>query len=203
MIGRLRGVLILKQAPYLTLDVNGVGYELEATMTTFYSLPPVGETCTIHTHLIVRDDAHLLYGFASEGERAMFRRLIKVNGIGAKLALTILSGMPVEIFSRCVMDSDASALTRLPGVGKKTAERLIVEMRDRLQGLDEALPASAAPVARPGIVETPDPVRDAVSALTALGYKPQEASRMVRAIEPEGMDSEAIIRSALQAMVKA
>jgi len=203
MIGRLRGTLTLKQAPHLALDVNGVGYELEATMTTFYGLPPVGETCTIHTHLIVRDDAHLLYGFASEGERAMFRRLIRVNGIGAKLALTILSGMPVEVFSRCVMDSDAASLTRLPGVGKKTAERLIVEMRDRLGGLDEKTPPSAAPVGGQGVVEAPDPVRDAVSALTALGYKPQEASRMVRAVEPEGMNSEDIIRSALQAVVKA
>ena len=201
MIGRLQGSITLKQAPYLELEVNGVGYELEATMTTFYGLPPVGASCTIHTHLIVRDDAHLLYGFASEVERAMFRRLIKVNGVGAKLALTILSGMPVDVFSQCVLGNDTATLTRLPGVGKKTAERLIIEMRDRLDDLGNA-PASAVSLARKqGGDLAPDPIRDAVSALTALGYKPQEASRMVRAIEAGGKNSEEIIRSALQAMV--
>ncbi len=201
MIGRLQGSITLKQAPYLELDVNGVGYELEATMTTFYGLPPIGASCTIHTHLIVRDDAHLLYGFASEVERTMFRRLIKVNGVGAKLALTILSGMPVDVFSQCVLGNDAATLTRLPGVGKKTAERLIIEMRDRLDDLGGASASAVSLAGKQSGDLAPDPIRDAVSALTALGYKPQEASRMVRAIEAEGMNSEEIIRSALQAMV--
>ena len=197
MIGRLRGVLVEKQPPWLLLDVQGVGYEIEASMNTFYALPPPGAECILYTHLVVREDAQLLYGFASAAERALFRRLIRVNGVGARLALTILSGMSVEDFGRCVQHNDAAALTRLPGVGKKTAERLIVELRDRLEhdtsaGMPPAAAASAAP----------DPVQDAVSALTALGYKPHEASRMVRAVAAEGLDSEALIRSALQAVVK-
>ncbi len=197
MIGRLRGVLVEKQPPWLLLDVQGVGYEVEASMNTFYALPPPGAECTLYTHLVVREDAQLLYGFASAAERALFRRLIRVNGVGARLALTILSGMSVEDFGRCVQHNDAAALTRLPGVGKKTAERLIVELRDRLQRETSAgMPPAAAPEA------APDPVQDAVSALTALGYKPHEASRMVRAVAAEGLDSEALIRSALQAVVK-
>ena len=197
MIGRLRGTIVEKQPPQLLLDVNGVGYEVEATMTTFYELPPLGAECTLHTHLVVRDDAHLLFGFASERERGLFRSLIRISGVGAKLALTILSGMSVEDFGRCVQDSDSATLTRLPGVGKKTAERLIIEMRDRIAGEELAGPGAVAVATAPG-----DPLQDAVSALSALGYKPQEASRMVRGIAVEGLSSEEIIRSALQAAVK-
>lgn len=199
MIGRLRGTLVEKQPPQLLLDVNGVGYEVEATMTTFYDLPAVGAEFTIYTHLVVRDDAHLLFGFASELERSLFRSLIRISGVGAKLALTILSGMSVEEFGRCVHDNDSATLTRLPGVGKKTAERLIIEMRDRI-GQQETAPlaSGSGTMAPPGA----DPVQEAVSALTALGYKPQEASRMVRGIAPEGLNSEEIIRSALQAAVR-
>jgi len=201
MIGRLHGTLLHKHAPYLMIEVNGVGYELEATMNTFYDLPPTGSDVTLYTHLIVREDAHLLYGFANHSERAMFRNLIKVNGVGARLALTILSGISVDAFTRCVRGNDSATLVRLPGVGKKTAERLIIEMRDRL-----AKGADAGMV--PGVMHEDhiDPVKgavsDAVSALIALGYKPQEASRMVRGVEVAGMDSEKIIRSALQSMVE-
>ena len=133
MIGYLRGRLLSKRAPHLLLDVNGVGYDIEATMATFYDLPETGAECALYTHLVVREDAHLLYGFANEIERTLFRNLIKVNGVGAKMALTILSGTSVDEFARCIRDNDTAALTRLPGVGKKTAERLVIEMRDRLQ----------------------------------------------------------------------
>ena len=132
MIGRLRGVLAEKQPPLLLLDIQGVGYEVSAPMSTFYQLPAAGETVTLLTHLVVREDAHLLFGFATENERAMFRSLIKVNGVGAKLALTLLSGISASDFARCIRDNDTATLVRLPGVGKKTAERLVVEMRDRL-----------------------------------------------------------------------
>lgn len=200
MIGRLRGILVQRQAPFLLLDVNGVGYEIEATMSTFYDLPGVGAECVVYTHLIVRDDAHLLYGFADLAERALFRELIKVNGVGARMAMNVLSGMPVGEFARCVHENNAAALTRLPGIGKKSAERLIIEMRDRLKDRDataEPAPTLAVPHGAPD-----DPVRDAVSALAALGYKPHEASRMVRAIDASGKNSEEIIRSALQSAVR-
>lgn len=200
MIGRLRGILAEKRPPQLLLDVGGVGYEVEAPMSTFYQLPATGTEVTLHTHLVVRDDAHLLFGFANERERALFRNLIKVNGVGTKMALAILSGMNADSFARCVQEGDAAALTRLPGIGKKTAERLIVEMRDRLQAwqTDGVLPTVlAAPQEQPR-----DEVSDAVSALVALGYKPPEASRMVSAIDAEGKNSEQIIRAALQNAVK-
>jgi Holliday junction DNA helicase RuvA len=202
MIGRLRGKLLHKQPPYLMIEVNGVGYEIEATMNAFYGLPPVGDEATLYTHLVVREDAHLLYGFADHDERAMFRNLIRINGVGARLALTILSGISVDAFSRCVRENDSETLVRLPGVGKKTAERLIIEMRDRLgQTADEAVPSDLS--RRGDHADTvKDAVSDAVSALIALGYKPQEASRMVRRVEVAGMDSEHIIRSALQTMVE-
>lgn len=200
MIGRLRGILLDKHAPQLLLDVAGVGYEVEATMGTFYNLPAVGAECTIYTHLVVREDAHLLFGFASLTERTLFRDLIRINGIGARMALAILSGIPVEEFIRCVRDGDAATLMRLPGVGRKSAERLIIEMRDRFkeQGAGQS-GGGSTPTAQPG---APDPVQDAVSALAALGYKPHEASRMVRAIDISGKNSEEIIRGALQAAVK-
>jgi Holliday junction DNA helicase RuvA len=161
----------------------------------------VGQEVTLHTHLAIRDDAHLLFAFATEAERTLFRTLIKVNGVGAKLALTILSGINADEFARCVQDGDSASLVRLPGVGKKTAERLIVEMRDRL---DDWQPAPLLPTAGGGPAPVPeaDAVKDAISALVALGYKPPEASRLVSKLDTEGMESEAIIRAALKQAVK-
>lgn len=198
MIGRLRGTLLEKQPPWLVVDVGGVGYELEASMTTLLALPGVGETIQLHTHLTVREDAHLLFGFAREKERALFRALIKVNGVGPKLALAILSGMDEDQFIRCVMDDDVKALTRLPGVGKKTAERLVIEMRDRfphwtqategaLAGLEQAAGTGAS---------ASDSRADAEAALVALGYKPTEAAKMIAA-QDEGLSTEALIKGAL------
>jgi len=202
VIGRLRGRVVTKQPPFLLLDVNGVGYEVEATMGTFYALPGAGSECTVYTHLVVREDAHQLFGFASEEERSLFRSLIRVNGIGARLALTILSGMSVQSFSRCVHEQDHAALTRLPGVGRKTAERIVIEMRDRLETPMPAVPGSGAAVHNRDPIAAHDPVSDAVSALAALGYKPHEASRMVREVNVSGLSSEEIIRNALQTVVK-
>jgi len=200
MIGRLRGKIINKQPPQLLIDVQGVGYEVDAPMSTFYQLPNLGEDVTLHTHLVVREDAHMLYGFASETERSLFRNLIKINGVGAKLALTILSGMDANEFTRCVLDNDAAALVRMPGVGKKTAERLIIELRDRLQ--EDSSPSSVQMTSSNMITASAsNPVSDAVSALIALGYKPQEASRMVRVLSTEGLGAEDIIRQSLQAAV--
>jgi len=201
LIGRLRGEVILKQPPHLLLDVGGVGYEVEATMATFYDLPAIGSETTIYTHLVVREDAQLIYGFASVTERSLFRNLIKVSGVGPKLAMTILSGASVADFSRAIHDSDIASLTRLPGVGKKTAERLIIEMRDRLKDID--MGSGAADASLSGLVGggvKASPVSDASSALIALGYKPQEASRMVRDLDVDGMSSEEIIRAALKAV---
>lgn len=202
MIGRLSGQLLVRQPPQLLIDVNGIGYEVEAPMSTFYSLPEVGAKVTLHTHLVVREDAHTLFGFATENERAMFRALIKVNGVGARLALTILSGISADDFTRCIMDGDAVALTRLPGVGKKTAERLIVEMKDVLAKwqADAGDGVSISPVS--ALLRPADAVADAVSALIALGYKPPEASSMVRGIETKDLSSEDIIRLALQSAVR-
>ena len=196
MIGRLQGTLIEKQPPWLLVDVQGVGYELEAPMSTFYQIPAVGEQLTLYTHLVVREDAHLLFGFASQDERRLFRSLIKVNGVGAKLALTILSGINAQEFARCVHDSDTAALVRLPGVGKKTAERLVVEMRDRLDDWQQTPPAGGA--AGPAGLKANDASREAVTALVALGYRPQEASRMVSKLDISDMGSEDIIRAALK-----
>ncbi len=195
MIGFLRGRLVRKQPPVVVLDVNGVGYEVEAPMSTFYDLPETGAELTLLTHLVVREDAHILFAFATEAERDLFRSLIRVSGIGAKLALTILSGISVDGFIRCVQEGDSVSLTRLPGVGKKTAERLVVEMRDRVKALegaggDIALSASSAPA------------DEASSALVALGYKPQEAMRMIKAIETDGLSSEEIIRRSLQSALQ-
>ncbi len=195
MIGRLTGRIAEKQPPALLLEVNGVGYELEAPMSTFYRLPEPGEEVVLHTHLVVRDDAHLLYGFSSSEERHLFRTLIRISGVGPKLALTILSGSSVEEFARAVEDGDTARLVRLPGVGKKTAQRLIVEMRDRLADHLAGGDAATAPPPR----EAGGSARqEARSALEALGYKPQEASRLVNGVESEGLSSEEIIRSALK-----
>jgi Holliday junction DNA helicase RuvA len=198
VIGRLRGEIVAKRPPHLLVDVSGVGYELEAPMSTFYDLPGVGAPVVLHTHLVVREDAHVLYGFAREAERALFRSLLRVSGVGPKMALAILSGMNADEFARCVQRDDTAALSRLPGIGKKTAERLIIEMRDRLGRLDdEAFVVSVRPQA--GGAGAPTAVEDAMSALVALGYKPPEASRMVRAVAAEGLASEELIRAALKA----
>ncbi len=208
MIGYLRGNVLLKQPPFLLLDVNGVGYEVEATMGSFYDMPEQGGEFALFTHLIVREDAQLLYGFASETERHLFRALIKVSGIGAKVALSILSGMSVNDFVRSVQGRDVATLTRIPGIGKKTAERLIVEMTDRLETGGEIATQIASQIKQQGegsgapALVLDDPVADAVSALIALGYKPVEASRMVRAVpQQDNLNREALIKAALQASV--
>lgn len=202
MIGRLRGVLVEKQPPSLILDVRGVGYELEAPMSTFYRLPELGQEVTLITHFVVREDAQLLYGFSDKSERQLFRSLIRVNGVGPKLALAILSGMEAEMFTRCVHEQDATMLTRIPGVGKKTAERLIVEMKDRLNEWQPALAAleQAAISKAPGTNTRHDPVQDAVSALIALGYRPQDASKAIAGVEADGLSTDQLIRLALRAM---
>jgi Holliday junction DNA helicase RuvA len=198
MIGFLRGVLVAKKPPGLLIDVHGVGYEVEAPMSTFYGLPELGGEVTLHTHLAIREDAHNLFGFISESERALFRTLIKVNGVGAKLALGILSGLTAEEFHRCIEHQDTALLVRLPGVGKKTAERLIIELRDRLPDF--------ATVALPGVTTLPlpaaSPVDDATAALIALGFRPQDAAGLVRKIAADGKTSEEIIRLALQASTR-
>jgi Holliday junction DNA helicase RuvA len=201
MIGRLKGELVHKQAPYLLIDVHGVGYELEAPLSTFFTLPETGKPVTLFTHLAIREDAHVLYAFATESERVLFRSLLKVSGIGAKMALAILSGMSAEEFGRCVEHEDVASLVRLPGIGRKTAERLIVEMRDRLAKLGDLAPAGS-PLAREQTASAATVSSDAVAALVALGYKQQEAGRMVKAVSEEGMDSEALIRAALQRAVQ-
>lgn len=199
MIGRLKGILISKQPPTLLLDVHGVGYEVDAPMSTFYQLPDVEEEVVLHTHLVVREDAQQLCGFATETERRMFRSLIRINGVGAKLALSILSGISADDFARCIQDNDTATLVRLPGVGKKTAERLVIEMRDKL---DDWKPGNQTETKATGMIEpeiTTDPVQEAVTALIALGYKPPEASRMVTRVDCNGLSSEEIIRDALKA----
>lgn len=201
MIGYLHGILRDKQPPELLIEVQGVGYEVQAPMTTFYDLPVVGEAVKLFTHLAVREDAHTLYGFSKLSDRTLFRTLIKVNGVGAKMALTILSGMEAGLFASCVQAGDTASLVKLPGVGKKTAERLVVEMRDRLADWDVSGTAVAGGGKAP-IADVLNPLEEAVSALVALGYKPADASRMVRAVDTEDLETEAIIRSALQSMVK-
>lgn len=203
MIGRLRGEILVKRPPHLLIDVGGVGYELEAPMSTFYELPSVGETVALVTHLAVREDAHVLYGFARERDRDLFRTLIKVTGVGAKMGLAILSGMDTARFVQCVEQEDLHALTRLPGIGTKTAQRLVMEMRDRLNGLGAGFSVSVGIVGLPGGTSgapgsADDALTDAVSALVALGYKPAEANRMARAVDDGAKTSEEIIRSALR-----
>lgn len=201
MIGRLKGIIIEKQAPVLLVEVGGVGYEVEAPMTTFYRIPDVGKEVILHTHFVVREDAQLLYGFYDKDERELFRLLIKVNGVGPKMALAILSGMEGAEFVRCVQDHDTNTLVKLPGVGKKTAERLVIEMQDRVKAFSHWEPqAELTPVAsrqRSARAE----ISDAESALIALGYKPTEAAKAIAAIDSEGMKSEEIIRQALKRMV--
>ncbi len=196
MIGRLRGRLLRKSPPVLIVDVGGLGYELEAPMSTFYRLPELGCEVELHTHLVVRDDAHLLYGFATEDERRLFRDLLRVTGIGPKIGLALLSGMSVDEFLVCVEAQDVDALVRIPGIGRKTAERLLVEMRDRIRALGE-LPSAARRL---------DPAAgaqaEAHAALVALGYRPAEAARLLKAVEDEGGGTEELIRRALQAAAR-
>lgn len=205
MISRLRGVLIEKRAPWLVLELtHGLGYEVEAPMSTFYRLPDLGHTVTLYTHFMVREDAHLLFGFAEARERALFRALIKVNGVGPKLALTILSSFEPDTFAQVIHHHDTTSLTRVPGIGKKTAERLLMELRDRLTdpavfGL-EVSPASveSAPHTRTTSAALNSPLQEALSALVALGYKPHEASKVVSQFDSTGLSCENIIRQALQ-----
>jgi holliday junction DNA helicase RuvA len=196
MIGRLTGRLVFKQPPLLLLDVNGVGYECEAPMSTFYKLPATGEQVTLQTHLTVREDAHLLFAFASQQEKQLFRDLIKISGVGPKLALAILSGVSADDFWMTVRESQVGRLTKIPGIGKKTAERLVIELRDRAGAAGDALPGSAADT-------TPmTPLREARSALESLGYKPADAQRMADAVKGEGLSAEHIIREALKRAVR-
>lgn len=201
MIGRLQGILLEKQAPRLLIDVSGVGYEVDTPLSTFFNLPEIGSKITLFTHLVIREDQHTLYGFSAEAERRLFRALIKISGIGPKLALTILSGIRPEEFVRLVQANDAQALTRLPGVGKKTAERLLIEMRDKLEDLNLGYEKIDGDNVGQPISAPESAIREAVSALISLGYKPPEASRMVRAIPDKStLSSEELIRQALQAL---
>jgi holliday junction DNA helicase RuvA len=190
VIASLAGVLVQKSPPALTVEVGGVGYELEAPMSTFYSLPPVGQAVRLLTHLVVREDAQLLYGFSTAEERQLFRSLLRVSGVGPRIALAILSGSTAGAFAACVQAGDVSALTRIPGVGRKIAERLIVELRDRLAAAaaDGHAASAAAPV---GVAA------EAFSALVALGYRPTEATRLLKNADPNG-STEELIRGALQ-----
>lgn len=206
MIGRLRGTLIDKQPPELLIEVSGIGYEVQMPMSCFYELPDLGEEAIVYTHFVVREDAQLLYGFNTVKERALFREVIKANGVGPKLGLAILSGMTAAQFVSCVHREDISTLIKLPGVGKKTAERLVVEMKDRLKEWDEGDLFTQASESRPvgnmiGTTNSHNVEEEAVSALIALGYKPQQASKVVSQVIQEGMSSEAVIRDALKSMV--
>jgi Holliday junction DNA helicase RuvA len=196
MISRLSGFLVEKQPPLLVVDVGGVGYEVEAPLGVFDELPEIGKPVVILTHLQVSQDHQTLYGFSSVAQRTLFRQLLKISGIGAKLALTILSGASGDDLARFVADGDAASLTRLPGIGKKTAERIIIELRDKMNDLPARLPGVAG-----AATSTSGAIAEASSALRALGYKPAEVNRMVReVVEPE-MAAEEIIRKALQTMV--
>ena len=210
MIGRLKGELLEKQPPHLLIEVNGVGYEVEASMNTFYRLPEIGKQLVLHTHFVVREDAQLLYGFYEKDERALFRTLIKANGVGPKLAITILSGISTVDFIRCVNEGDTASLVKLPGVGKKTAERLIVEMKDKIKALglestndDFQLSAADGPDMSSFEASTDNRV-EAESALVALGYKPVQATKAIEQAHKllgAGASSEELIRNALRAMV--
>jgi Holliday junction DNA helicase RuvA len=198
MIARLAGTLIHKLPPLMVIDVGGVGYEVEAPLSVFYDLPEIGTSVVILTHLAIKDDSHTLYGFSSESQRTLFRQLLKISGIGAKLALTILSGATGEELARYVADNDTASLTRLPGIGKKTAERIIIELRDKLGGL----PVAGGAVLKPGTAVPASAVSEATHALISLGYKPQEVSRMVQSVAEPDLGAEDIIRRALQSMIK-
>jgi Holliday junction DNA helicase RuvA len=195
MIGFLRGRLTAKHPPQLLIDVGGVGYEVEAPMSTFYTLPPTGAEVNLFTHLVVREDAHILFAFGTERERRLFRELLKVSNVGPKLALSLLSGMSVDAFLLCIEAEDADSLVRIPGVGRKTAERLLIEMRDRVKNLGGVTLTG-------GIVSTVDPAAgaqaEAFSALLALGYKPAEVTRLLKSVDSSAQTTEDLIRGALQ-----
>ena len=204
MIGRLSGTLIQKQPPLLMIDIHGVGYEVQAPMSTFYQLPELDQAVVLLTHMVVREDAQLLYGFYSESERLLFKSLIKVNGVGPKLALTILSGISANEFVQVVKNNDESGLVRLPGIGKKTAQRLIVEMKDRLndwQG-DEALEQDKSSTGANNLNSEQDIIKEATSALIALGYKPVEASKMISTLDKQDQNSQSLIKQALKNTVR-
>jgi Holliday junction DNA helicase RuvA len=195
MIGFLRGRLAAKHPPQLVVDVGGVGYELEAPMSTFYGLPALGAEVQLHTHLVVREDAHVLFGFGTERERSLFRELIKVSGVGPRIALAILSGVTVDQFHHCVEAQDVASLVRVPGIGRKTAERLVIEMRDRLKALaGPAFVPGSAPAAGPAGAQA-----EAFAALVALGYKPPEVTRLLQKVDPAVTSTEELIRHALRA----
>ncbi|NNC77011.1 MAG: Holliday junction branch migration protein RuvA [Woeseiaceae bacterium] len=189
MIGSLRGRLIAKQAPAIIIECQGVGYEVETPMSTFFELPAVGDELFIHTHLLVREDAQILYGFATDEERILFRTLLKVRGVGARIGLAILSAMSVADFNRCIEYEDTTALSKIPGIGKKTAERLIIEMRDRVA-------ATTGNVVRIDVEKGAK--AEAVDALIALGYKPAEVNRLIAKLDVDGQSAEDIIRLALR-----
>lgn len=193
MIGSIRGQIVAKTPPHLTVEAGGLGYELEAPMSTYFHLPAVGEPVRLLTHLVVREDAHVLYAFGTEAERRLFRDLIKVSGVGPKIALALLSGLSVEAFAVCVHEHDVSALTRVPGIGRKTAERLVVEMRDRIE---------AGALERPAPAAGSEAETEAFDALIALGYKPPEASRLLKSAGHEAHSTEELIRRALQRAVR-
>ncbi|MBK8284152.1 MAG: Holliday junction branch migration protein RuvA [Ahniella sp.] len=199
MIGRLKGILVSKQPPALMIDVNGIGYELEAPMSTIYELPEIGREVVLITHYAVREDAVALYGFHRESERSLFRTLLKVSGIGAKTALAILSGVSVDEFARFVQTGDISSLTRIPGIGKKTAERIIVELRDRVDGLVGSMTTLPAGGGK-GVAH--DPVAEASAALSQFGYKPAEVQKLIKEAAETGDTAEAIIRKALKAALR-
>jgi Holliday junction DNA helicase RuvA len=200
VIGRLRGTLVGKQPPWLVIDVGGVGYELEAPMSTFYDLPETGREVVLLTHYAVKEDSVALYGFLTDGERQLFRNLLKVSGIGAKIALAVLSGASVDEFARLVQGGDVAALTRIPGIGKKTAERIVVELRDRVSALGGGVPAA---ISGKGGAGPMDPLSEATIALQSLGYKPPEAARMAKQAFEDGDSAEAVIRKALKAALRA
>lgn len=207
MIGRLRGIVIEKQAPEILLEVGGVGYEVQLPLTSFYQLPATGQEATVYTHFVVREDAHLLFGFSSPTERGLFRLLLKANGVGPKLALTILSGLTASQFVRCVQSDDISTLVKLPGVGKKTAERLLIEMRDRLKdwGLNIETPITDHLVLGDDGVESfelkESPEQDAIGALVALGYSQSVAANAVKKVFKADLTSEQLIKAALKSMI--
>ncbi len=200
MIGFLKGRLAAKQPPMLMVDVNGVGYEMEAPMSTFYGLPAAGEAVALFTHLVVREDAHILYAFGTEGERRLFRGLLKVSGVGPKIALGILSGASVDDFLRIIEAEDIAMLTRIPGIGRKTAERVIIEMRDSVKKLSMP-PAAGSAVGAAGQAATAQ--SEAFSALIALGYKPPEVVRLLKAVDEPDLATTEIIRRALKSAAKA
>lgn len=202
VIGFLKGRLAVKQPPMLLVDVNGVGYELEAPMSTFYGLPATGEAVALFTHLVVREDAHILYGFGAESERRLFRALLKVSGVGPKIALGILSGASVEDFLRIIEAEDIGMLTRIPGIGRKTAERVIIEMRDNVQKL-AATTATMAGAPATLVGGAPSPQSEAFAALIALGYKPPEVTKLLKSADEPGLSTTEIIRRALKSAVKA